>query len=434
MVLNRRNSLLLGGGCLLLLVLVIGAGLMVVAAPFWLARSTSVTQPAAQPRVEQPRTTGQTVVPAPTFTVVPPAVRQAVSTTVEGAGGATLQQGATTLGSTENLLSGRFAQLNPGVVSIQVFVQRAGEEGQGAGSGFILDTQGHIVTNNHVVEGATQVIVVFFNGQQVYAEIVGSDDDSDLAVIRVDALPEGVYPLPLADSSNVQVGDWAIAIGNPFGLSGSMTLGIISAVGRTIPSGVAQFSIPEAIQTDAAINPGNSGGPLFNLAGEVIGVNAQIRTGGSNANSGVGFAIPTNIVRLVVPTLIAEGAYQWPWLGIAGENVNLVLAEANELPSQAGAYLVGVVEGGPADTAGLQGSTGQTNLQGLLVPTGGDVVIAADGEPLASFNDLLDWVAFKLPGDEIVLTVLRNGQQLDIPVTLAPRPDLAQPVFGEPTP
>src|SRR5690606_9896833 len=211
----------------------------------------------------------------------------------------------------ETLLPDLYDQLNPGVVSIQTFVEGSfGGQGQGlgAGSGFILDEAGHIVTNNHVVAGAAQITVKYFNDLEVEATVVGTDQDSDLAVLRVEQLPADVHPLPLADSDSVRTGEWVIAMGNPFGFESSMTIGIVSAVGRSIPSGVTPFSIPEAIQTDAAINPGNSGGPLLNLNGEVIGVNAQIRTDpGVRANSGVGFAIPSNVVRLVAPVLIEEG-------------------------------------------------------------------------------------------------------------------------------
>jgi 2-alkenal reductase len=254
---------------------------------------------------------------------------------------------------------------------------------------------------------------------QAEAEILGVDDDSDLAVIKVEQMPEDAHPLPLGDSDIVQVGDWAIAIGNPFGLGGSMTLGIISALGRTIPSGVAQFSIPQAIQTDAAINPGNSGGPLLNLDGEVIGVNAQIRTGGANANTGVGFAIPANVVRHVVPSLIANGAFQWPYLGIGGADLNLLIARANNLDIQQGAYITSVEADGPAGEAGLRGAPSLDQPM-----TGGDIVTEVDGQPIATFDDLLNYIAFKNPGDQITLTVLRDGQPQQITVTLGARPDL----------
>jgi 2-alkenal reductase len=324
-------------------------------------------------------------------------------------------------GFSPDLLVNLYKQLNPGVVSIQVHIERGPISGSAAGSGFILDNAGHIVTNNHVVAGATQVTVIFYNAIEAEARIVGTDDDSDLAVIQVDRLAEGAHPLPLGDSDQVQVGEWVVAIGNPFGLSGSMTVGIVSAVGRMIPS-ETPFTIPQAIQTDAAINPGNSGGPLLNLRGEVIGVNAQIATGGSPASAGVGFAIPSNVVRLVVPALIERGAYDWPWLGIQGTSVNLFIMRANRLETQQGAYIDSVIQGSPADRAGLRGSTGSRVVNGLEVPVGGDVIIEADGRPIRDFSDLLVAVAFKRPGDPLTLTILREGQRQGVTVTLAPRP------------
>jgi S1-C subfamily serine protease len=201
-----------------------------------------------------------------------------------------------------------------------------------------------------------------------------------------------------------------------------MSLGVVSAVGRTIPTGVTPFSIPQAIQTDAAINPGNSGGPLINLRGEVVGVNAQIATGGGPANAGVGFAIPANIVRRVAPVLIETGSYQWPWLGIEGGSVNLTTMDANNLDTQQGAYIHHVVPNSPADKAGLRGSSGETEIAGLNVPLGGDVVIAADGKPVADFSDLLVDIAFKNPGDEMELTIIRDGRRRQVTVKLVPRP------------
>jgi len=323
----------------------------------------------------------------------------------------------------QGLLADLYRQLNPGVVSIQVMRGTGGSVGGGAGSGFILDGSGRIVTNNHVVAGAQRVTVIFFNGIEVEAEILGTDDDSDLAVIQVDGLPEGTHALPLGDSDASKVGDWVVAIGNPFGLSGSMTLGIVSAVGRTIPSGATTFSIPEAIQTDAAINPGNSGGPLLNLEGEVIGVNAQIASGGGRANAGVGFAIPSKIVRLVAPILIRRQPYQWPWVGVTGGDVGLLLKEANDLDTQRGAYIDKVVADSPAAQAGLQGTSDTKSVDGIPMLVGGDVVVEVDGRPVMDFADLLVQVAFRQPGDTLELTILRDGQRRQVTVTLASRPE-----------
>jgi S1-C subfamily serine protease len=322
----------------------------------------------------------------------------------------------------EEPLTTLYEQINPGVVSIQVYVERGGVSGSAAGSGFVLDDEGHIVTNNHVVADATQVTVLYYDGTEAEAEIVGTDDDSDLAVIQVDSLPANVHPLLLGDSDLVDVGEWVVAIGNPFGLGSSMTLGIVSAVGRTIPSGATPFAIPQAIQTDAAINPGNSGGPLLDLGGEVIGVNAQIASGGAPANAGVGFAIPSNVVRIVVPVLMEAGAYEWPWLGVEGGSVNLTIMEANDLETQRGAYIDAVVPDGPADEAGLQGSSGVEVIEGVRVPVGGDVIVEFEGTPIIDFSDLLSRIAFREPGDAVELTILRGGERQKVVVTLDARP------------
>lgn len=315
-----------------------------------------------------------------------------------------------------------YEQVNPGVVSIQVFVEREGVSGEGAGSGFVLDEEGHIVTNNHVVAGAQRVTAIFYNGIEAEAEVVGTDDYSDLAVIKVDSLPDGVRSLPVGNSDEVEVGEWVVAIGNPFSLGGSVSLGIVSAVGRSIPSGVARFSIPQAIQTDAVINPGSSGGPLLNLSGKVIGVNAQIASAGTGVSSGVGFAIPSNIVRQVVPVLITSGSYQWPWLGVEGTSLNLIIQQANDLEIQQGAYIVSVASDGPADEAGLQGSSTTRQVDGFEVPVGGDVVIEADGEQIIDFEDLLVVVASRDPGDTVDLTILRDGEEEQVTVILEARP------------
>ena len=331
--------------------------------------------------------------------------------------------GQAATGESESLVA-LYEQVNTGVVSIQVLMERDGVSGQGSGSGFVIDRAGHIVTNNHVVNGATYVTVVFFDGFESEAEVVGTDPDSDLAVIRVEQLPIGARSLPLGDSDTVVPGEPVIAIGNPFGLQGSITRGIVSAVGRTLPTGLTPFSIPQAIQTDAAINPGNSGGPLLNMQGEVVGVNAQIATGGTTrANAGVGFAIPVNVVKLVAPVLIEEGSYSWPWLGVQGTSVSLLLAEANDLDAQDGAYIAAIVPDGPAEAAGMQGSSGSEAIRGLQVPVGGDVIIEADGQPIKDFSALLVHVAFKQPGDNIDLVVVRGGRRVSVVATLQARPN-----------
>lgn len=338
---------------------------------------------------------------------------------VEQASG--LEQPAVVLSELPSL-SSLYEAVSPGVVNINVLINRNGLTGGASGSGFVLDDQGHIVTNQHVVDGATYVAVVFYNGDEATAEIIGTDPDSDLAVIQVNEMPQGVHPLKLGDSDQVLVGDWVVAIGNPFGNQSSMSLGIVSAVGRTIDSIEGVYGIPQAIQTDAAINPGNSGGPLLTLGGEVIGVNAQIATGGTRSNAGVGFAIPVNIVNKVVPTLIEEGEVVWPYLGVIGSDVNLLLMQANQLDSQHGAYVDDIVDGGPADLAGMRGSTDTVEVDGVPVPVGGDVVLAVNGEPISSFDDLLFQVVMSEPGQTLELSLMRNGEKIELSVQLAPRP------------
>ena len=320
-----------------------------------------------------------------------------------------------------------YQQLSPGVVSIQVI----SDLGAGQGSGFVIDKEGHIVTNLHVVDGAQTVEVDFVSGEKVYAEIIGTDQDSDLAVLKVDLDPGLLFPLPLGDSDYASVGQTVVAIGNPYGLSGTMTVGIISARGRILDSlrqtaDGLYFSAGDLIQTDAAINPGNSGGPLINLNGEVIGVNRAIQTentlSGEVSNSGIGFAVSSNIVRRVVPSLIEKGYVEYPYLGLSSLNsLNLFLQEALDLPQASGAYVTSVIANGPADLAGLRAGSQPTDITGYYA--GGDLIIAVDGRKVNEFNDLLGYMILnKVPGDQIVLTVLRGSQQLDLNVTLQPRP------------
>ncbi|MHB1317804.1 MAG: S1C family serine protease [Anaerolineae bacterium] len=320
-------------------------------------------------------------------------------------------------------LSALYTEVEPGVVAIQTFVQTAGQLGGGSGSGFIIDDSGLIVTNEHVIADASRVEVIYFDGTSSQASVLGSDVDSDLAVLKVDRLPDNVHTLPLGDSDSVLPGQWVVAIGNPYGLHNTITYGIVSAIGRMIPARVGSYSIPQAIQTDAAINPGNSGGPLINMEGQVIGVNAQIRTDGtSSSNAGIGFAIPVNIVRRVVPYLSEGDAYPWPWIGISGSDVDMLLVEAGNLEVRRGAYVATITAGSPADKAGLRGSTGTREFGSLSVPVGGDVIVAANGEPVYDFADLLETVAFGMPGDDVDLTVLRDGREMQITVTLEQRP------------
>ena len=325
----------------------------------------------------------------------------------------------------ENLLVELYARVNPSVVNITVYATLDGVlTALGQGSGFIYDEQGHLVTNAHVIHGAELLEITFSDGTMREAELSGEDLHSDLAVVQVEAMPEGASPLPLGDMEELAVGQTVVAIGNPFGLSGTLTRGIISALGRTIPA-LTQFSIPQSIQTDAAINPGNSGGPLLNLDGEVIGVNAQIETGGTGrANTGVGFAIPISIIQRVVPGLIESGSYRWPWLGVAGRDVTPVLIKAMNLPVERGAYLSEIVPEGPAAKAGLIGSSEVATSDGREIDTGGDIITAVNGQQILSFDDLLIYVALSTsPGDQITLTVLRGGETKQIDLVLGERPE-----------
>jgi 2-alkenal reductase len=330
-----------------------------------------------------------------------------------------------------------YARENPSVVNITIYgqpqaTQQRGQPQQqqrgqvaplGEGSGWVFDAQGDIVTNAHVVQDAVQLDVTFSDGTVKTGKVVGQDLNSDLAVVKVDSLPANVAPLALGNMGDIAVGQTVVAIGNPFGLDGSLTKGIISGLGRNISS-LTQFAIPQTIQTDAAINPGNSGGPLLDLAGNVIGVNAQIESGnGSNSNSGVGFAIPVNILSKVIPALIKDGKYEWSWLGVAGNDVTPALAQAMNLPVQRGAYIGDVTSGGPAAQAGLKGATGADTANGRAVQVGGDVVTAVDGQSIKSFDDLLIYVALQTrPGQTVTLTIVRNGQTQDVKLQLGTRP------------
>ena len=340
-----------------------------------------------------------------------------------------------------------YTEVNPSVVNIQVsltvdstsltipqipgFPQLPQEPQtqQALGSGFVWDTQGHIVTNNHVVEGADKISVTLYDGTTVPAEITGTDPDSDLAVIKVDLPSDQLRPVQVADSTQVKVGELVIAIGNPFGLQGTMTMGIISALGRTLPaaSTVVQgqyYSIPDIIQTDAPINPGNSGGVLVDDTGRVIGVTAAIESA-VQSSAGIGFVIPSQIVQKVVPALIETGRYDQPWIGISGTSMVPELATAMELDAdQRGALVIDVTADSPADKAGLRGSDRQVDIEGQQVRVGGDVIVAVDGQQVKKFDDLLTYLARNTEvGQTIELTMLRDGQEEAVSLTLEARPE-----------
>ena len=353
-------------------------------------------------------------------------VAQAVATITAQLPAATapaiVSQGAPITTDLEADLIALYERVNPSVVHI--FIYDEVDNLIGTGTGFLYDNEGHIVTNNHVVSGAARLEVAFPSGERRAAETVGTDVDSDLGVIRVADMPAGVQPLILGDSDNVRVGQFVVAIGNPFAEAGSLSLGIVSGLGRTLTSdriaeGGGRYSLPQVIQTDAAINPGNSGGPLLNLAGEVVGVNSAIRTS-TGTNSGVGFSIPVNAVRRIIPALIADGVYQYTYLGVRMSALDLATQTALGLPQVLGAYVTDVTAGSPAAAAGLRAS-GVSNL-GELLP-GGDLIIAADGRPINNPDDLISFLVFNTEvGQTITLTLIRDGQQLDVPLTLGQRP------------
>ena len=293
------------------------------------------------------------------------------------------------------------------------------------GSGFVWDSQGHIVTNNHVVEAADRIIVKFADGTMAPAEVTGTDVDSDLAVVKINPAGYALVPVLVGNLDDVRVGQRVAAIGNPFGLEGTLTSGIVSAIGRSIPAR-ASFSIPSSIQTDAPINPGNSGGPLLNEQGEVIGVNAQIRSE-ERANSGVGFAIPISIVERVVPSLIAQGLYDHPYIGISGTTFSPICStELGIGAALRGALVVGVIDGTPAEDAGLRAGRQRIETEYPEIcpdTTGGDLITAVDDRAVGSFDEVLSYLQrFASPGDTIDFTVLRGGEYFQIPVTLAARP------------
>ncbi|MBC8331448.1 MAG: trypsin-like peptidase domain-containing protein [Anaerolineae bacterium] len=333
----------------------------------------------------------------------------------------------------EELLTSLYQQVNPGVVAIHVLSSDS-MGSSSLGSGFVIDTEGHIVTNYHVVQGASELEVDFPSGYKTRAEILGTDPDSDIAVLKVDVPAEELAPISLGDSDQLMVGQTVVAIGNPHGLYGTMTVGIISSLGRTMQSlheapGGAYFTAGGIIQTDAAINPGNSGGPLLNLDGEIIGVNVAIQSAtfdssGQPVNSGIGFTIPINIVKRVVPHLIADGYYNYPYIGIGslpGGELTLIQQEELGLPQSTGVYILDVSSDSPAETAGLRGANRDEN-NGFL-PLGGDLIIAIDDTEVRNFNDLITYLSMhKSPGDAIILTVLRDGYETQIELTLGERP------------
>jgi 2-alkenal reductase len=331
--------------------------------------------------------------------------------------------------TSDQILTSLYEQVNPGVVTIITST----DQGVGSGSGFVIDEEGHILTNYHVVEGATQVEVAFPSGIKVIGDVIATDLDSDVAVVKVDMSSDLLYPLRLGDSDKLKVGQMVVAIGNPYRLSNTMTLGIVSAKGRVLDSirttsEQGSYSAGDVIQTDASINPGNSGGPLLNLKGEVVGINRAIQTTGTTlqgeaVNTGIGFAVSINIVKRVVPYLIETGKYDYPYMGISSSSTDLTLSEWKALGTSqtSGAYVMSVTPGGPAEQAGLKGGTQPTSINGLF--SGGDIIVAVDGQPVLVYGDVISYIFLhKSPGEKIVLTIIRNGEQKEVTLTLGKRP------------
>ena len=315
-----------------------------------------------------------------------------------------------------------FEKSEPGVVRVNIQRDEVGDGGNGVGSGFVFDKKGHVITNAHVIDNAKKIIVTFLDGRSYNAELIGSDEYTDIAVIKVNADLSLLRPLSVGDSSNLKVGEPIAAIGNPFGLSGSMTSGIVSQLGRLLPSEVG-YSIPDVIQTDAAINPGNSGGPLLNMRGEVVGINTAIQSA-TGEFTGVGFAVPSQTVAKIVPTLIESGEYNHPWIGVSGRDIVPDLAKALGLKDAVGFLVITVVEDSPAAKAGLIGSETVVEIDGVRYLTGGDIILSVDGIEVRQIDDILIHLQrAKSVGDEMVLEILRDGRTTNMTITLQERPN-----------
>ena len=308
----------------------------------------------------------------------------------------------------------------PGVVSV---ITTLGQGRAAQGSGIVLDTAGYILTNEHVIQGQKGVRVSFSNSDNVRARVIGSDASTDLAVLKVDLPASALHPLPLGDSSSVEVGDSVVAIGNPFGLDRTLTAGVISAIHRQI-SAPNKFAINNALQTDAAINHGNSGGPLIDRSGAVIGINAQLPSNSEvNGNVGVGFAIPIDIAKTVIPELKAHGHVAHPWLGLEGDTIDAALASANRVPSDHGVMIEAIVPGSPIAKAGLVAGSSSVIVNGMGYCLGGDVITAIDGVKVDSVLALRAVISDHAPGETLILHVVhQNGKSKDYPVKLGTQP------------
>ncbi len=360
-----------------------------------------------------------------TFLMIPPATILPPEIIVSNGHPATTVGEQTPIRTNKDLsLTEIFERSEAGVVRVNVIKSEQIAGLNGVGSGFVFDQSGHVITNHHVIDNSEKIVVTFLDGSSYNANIVGSDPFTDIAVIKVDAEPSLLHPLPVGDSSNLKVGMQVVAIGNPYGLSGSMTAGIVSQLGRLLPSQDTGFSIPDVIQTDAAINPGNSGGPLLNIKGEVVGINTAIQSA-IGEFTGIGFAIPSKTVSKIAPQLIEEGEYHHPWVGISGRDINPDLAKILNLKDAKGFLIVTVVEGSPADKAGLIGSSKTKEIDGVTYQVGGDVILSVDGKPVRKIDDILIHLQReKSVGDEMVLEILRDGRNTNFVILLEERPNL----------
>lgn len=421
---------------LIVAVMLLSACSGVTAALSKTASQLNVAQAATQPSGAAPSTSGSTASTSSSST--------STSTTKAPAA---ITGGSDLLTAYESTLESIYTAVSPQVVNIMVLTPATGNTLQNfpgfnnnpqsqapqyssaLGSGFIWDTKGNIVTNNHVVDGATKIEVTFSDGTTVPATIVGQDPYSDLAVIKVDVSASKLVPVTMADSTQVKVGEIAIAIGNPYGFEGSMTVGTVSGLGRDLPTSQvdqasgASYSIPDVIQTDAAVNPGNSGGVLVNDLGQVIGVTSALESS-SGSSSGIGFAIPAEIVSKVVPSLISSGKYEHPYLGISGTDMTPDIAQAMNLPADTrGALVEQVSAGGPAAIAALQASNTTVTINGVQGTVGGDIITAIDGQTINSMSDIIAYLAIHTQvGQTITLTIMRNGQTQTVQATLGTRP------------
>jgi len=339
-------------------------------------------------------------------------------------------QGISTVGETTPIYEKRylslveiFEQSESGVVRVNVQREVQVIGASSVGSGFVFDTFGRIITNSHVVADAKKIVVTFLDGRSYNAQLVGADPFTDIAVVKVSAEQTQFHPISLGDSSQLKVGEQIAAIGNPFGLSGSMTSGIVSQLGRLLPAQGSGFSIPDVIQTDAAINPGNSGGPLLNMKGEVVGINTAIQSA-TGEFTGVGFAIPSRTLMKIVPTLIQDGEYDHPWLGISGRDIDPDLANILNLTDAKGFLVIIVVEDSPASKAGLHGSIETKEIDGVNYPIGGDIILSVDGKEVRHIDDILIHLQReKSVGDEMVLEILRDGRTTNFVLFLEERPN-----------